>query len=58
MMGSLAEDVSITFIGLTPNPVNVLGTYLVSVGVAEIDRKWMDWASTIWANVESLTWGA
>ena len=57
-MGSLAEDVSITFIGLTPNPVNVLGTYLVSVGVAEIDKRWMDWASTIWANVASLQWGA
>lgn len=57
-MSSLAKDIQITFVGLTPNPVNVLSAYLVSVGVVEVDRVWMDWASTIWANVESLTWGA
>lgn len=57
-MSSLAHDLQITFVGLTPNPVNALGTILVSVGVAEIDHVWLDWASTIWANVASLQWGA
>lgn len=57
-MSSLAHDLQITFVGLTPNPVNALGTILVSVGVAEIDHVWLDWASTIWANVSSLQWGA
>jgi hypothetical protein len=57
-MSSLAKDLQITFVGLTPNPVNVMGAYLVSIGVAEVDRVWLDWASTIWANVASLKWGA
>ena len=57
-MSSLAKDLQITFVGLTPNPVNVMGAYLVSIGVAEIDRVWLDWASMIWANVAGLKWGA
>jgi len=57
-MSSLAKDLQITFVGLTPNPVNVMGAYLVSIGVAEVDRVWLDWATTIWANVAGLKWGA
>lgn len=57
-MSSLAKTLTITYIGITPNTVDVGDTVLVSVGVTEVDLAWLDWASTIWANVESLTWGA
>ena len=57
-MSSLALDFQITYIGITPQTVGVGDTVLVSVGVSEVSLEWMQWASTIWANVESLTWGA
>ena len=55
---SLAKEIQITFIGLTPNPVSTGNTYLIQIGITEIDRIWLDWAGTIWANVASLKWGA
>lgn len=57
-MSSLAKDLMITHIGITPQTVEVGATVLVSIGVSEVNLEWLDWASTIWANVESLTWGA
>lgn len=57
-MSSMAREYQVTFIGISPNPVRTLNTLLVSVGIAEIDLQWLDWATTIWANVASLKWGA
>lgn len=55
---SFAKDIQVSFIGLTPNPVKTGNTFLIQVGITEVDRIWLDWASTIWANVASLKWGA
>lgn len=54
---SLASDVVVTSIGLTPNPVNASSTYLAQVG-AEVDvHTWDDWASATWESVAAMTWG-
>jgi len=54
---SLANDVVINSVGLTPNPVNASSTYLAQVG-AEVDvHTWGDWSSTSWASVAGITWG-
>ena len=55
---SMALDVVITSVGLTPNPVAVGSAYLAQVGAEAVTYEWSDWASSTWASVASLTWGA
>ena len=55
---SLAKDIALDSAGLTPNPVNVGGVYLVQIGVVETPHIWSDWASSTWADVASMEWGA
>jgi len=54
---SLASDVEITSVGLTPNPVNVSSTLLAQVGAQVTVHTWSDWASSTWGGVAALTWG-
>lgn len=55
---SLAKDVTIGSAGITPNPVAVNGAYLIQIGATETTHIWSDWASSTWASVSGLTWGA
>lgn len=55
---SLASDVAITFVGLTPNPVAVGSAYLAQVGADTVAYEWSDWASSTWASVAGMEWGA
>jgi len=55
---SLATDLAVDSVGLTPNPVDVGGVYLVQIGVVEDPHIWSDWASTTWSEVASMEWGA
>ena len=55
---SLAKDVTIEHAGMTPNPVAVNGAYLVQIEASEIPHIWNDWASSTWASVTGLQWGA
>ena len=53
---SVSKDVSITFIGITPNPVQTQGAYLVQVGATPIVHTWGDWSSSTWGSLASMKW--
>jgi len=55
---SLAKDVTVDSAGLTPNPVDAEGTYLVQIGASETPHTWSDWSSTMWSETASMEWGA
>lgn len=57
-MTTLANDIEITSVGITPNPADVSGTVLIQIGVESVDKTWSDWSSFTWAYVSSLAWGA
>ncbi len=54
---SLAKDVQINGVGLTPNPVNASAIYLAQVDAEQIDHIWQDWASRTWGSTSSLLYG-
>ena len=55
---SLASELTITSVGLTPNPVAVGSAYLAQVGAEDITHTWSDWATSTWSSVAGIEWGA
>lgn len=56
-MSSAAKEMVFNFFGVTPNPVNTSGTFLIQVGVSEVAHVWNDWASTTWQQLGAMMWG-
>ena len=55
---SVSKPVTIQFIGMTPNPVEVQSAYLAQVGAAESYNTWSKYESTTWAGMSGMKWGS
>lgn len=54
---SLAEEVVISFVGMTPEPVSTDAVYLAQFGVSSESKRWTDRASLTWQTASIYKWG-